>query len=300
MRPVPRPPVAVVLERLRHQMARARPVADRAGLRGAVAGARAEAARAPGDRPSPAVRVETDVGPLLLPAGDRVMLPLISRDGYWEREEGEQLRALLRPGMAFVDVGAHVGYMSLLMAQAVGPAGWGVALEPAPGNLPLLRANLAANQVANVAVLPVAAWHTTGRVPFSLSAFNTGDNRAFVVPGTEALEVAAVALDDVLPRRARIDVVKVDAQGTDHHAIAGMERSLRASRSVLVVEYWPPGIVESGEDPLVVLAYYRDFGYRIRVVGQDHTGPEPSLQSIVDLCAARPTEFCNLLLRPGW
>lgn len=269
-------------------------------MRGAVARVRDEAVRPEPDRPAPGVRLETDVGPLLLPDGDRVMLPLIGRDGFWEQEESEQLRALLRPGMAFVDIGAHVGYMSLLCSQAVGPTGWGVAVEPSPANLRLLRANLAANQAANVAVLPVAAWHSHGTVPLSLSEFNTGDNRAFVVPGTEVLEVRAVALDDLLPAGARVDVVKVDAQGTDHLAIRGMERTLRASRSVLVVEFWPPGIIELGEDPLDVLAYYRNLGFELRVVGDDHAGPEPSLQYVVDLCAARPTEFCNVLLRPAW
>ena len=255
-------------------------------------------------RRSPALppheRLETDVGSLLLPAHDQVMRPLIGRDGLWEQEESEQLRALLRPAMSFVDIGAHVGYMSLLAAGVVGPRGSGFAVEPAPGNLPLLRANLAANGVTNVEVIAAAAWSEPGRVAFSLSPANTGDNRAFAVAGAEVLEVPAVALDDVLPDDRAYEVVKVDAQGTDQRAIAGMERTLRRSRSVLVVEFWPPGITEFGDDPLEVLAYYRDLGFDVRVVGEAQDGPPISLPWVVELCAARPTEFCNLVLRPAW
>ncbi|MEO6121323.1 MAG: FkbM family methyltransferase [Acidimicrobiales bacterium] len=248
----------------------------------------------------PHERFETDVGPLLLPAHDQVMRVLIGRDGLWEQEESEQLRALLRPGMSFVDIGAHVGYMSLLGARAVGPSGQGEAVEPAPGNLPLLRANLKANGVTNVSVIAAAAWSCAATLPFSLSPANTGDNRAFAVSGTEMIEVPAVALDEVLPPDRTFEVVKVDAQGTDQRAIAGMEKTLRRSRSVLVVEFWPPGITEFGDSPLEVLAYYRDLGFDLRVVGEAQDGTPISLPWVIELCAARPTEFCNLVLRPTW
>jgi len=220
----------------------------------------------------PAVRVETDVGPLLVHAHDRVIHAVLAETGVWEKEEADQLRALLAPGMAFVDIGAHVGYMTLVAAEAVGPSGWGVAVEPAPGNFELLRANLASAGVSGVCALPVAAWSETGRVPFSLSDVNTGDHRAYARPDSEMLDVLAFALDDVLPPDVNIDVVKVDAQGTDHRAIRGMARMLARCRPVLVVEYWPPGIEELGDDPREVLQYYRDLGYEITVLGNEAVG----------------------------
>lgn len=76
------------------------------------------------------VEAETDIGPLLLHAGDEVMTPLISAQGTWEAEEAAWLRRVLRPGMSVVDVGANVGYFAVLMAQIVGPTGAVVAVEP--------------------------------------------------------------------------------------------------------------------------------------------------------------------------
>jgi hypothetical protein len=93
-------------------------------------------------------------------------------------------------------------------------------------------------------------------------------------------------------------VVKVDAQGTDHLALQGMARTLARCRPVLLVEYWPPGITELGDDPLAVLAQYREMGFGVSVLGNDDIGPESSAGEILDAAVASPGSFCNLVLRP--
>ena len=136
--------------------------------------------------PAPAaVRLDTSVGTLLVAAHDRVMLPLLRDEGWWEDPECDQLRALLTPGMTFVDIGAHVGFMTLLGARAVGPAGRVLSVEAAPSNFALLRANIMNNGLANVEAIPAAALDRTGTVTLSLSEFNTGDHRAYAVPSTD-------------------------------------------------------------------------------------------------------------------
>jgi FkbM family methyltransferase len=247
----------------------------------------------PDRQPRRAVRVETDVGPLLLPEHDRVIHHMLRDTGVWEKEEADALRAMLAPGMTFVDIGAHVGYMSLVAAGAVGPTGRGIALEPAPGNFELLQANLARNGASHVVAIPAAAWKETGPVTFSLDEFNTGDHRAYARPGGESLEVPAYALDDVIPEDLHIDVVKVDAQGTDHLALQGMAKTLARSRPTLLVEYWPLGISELGDDPLGVLGVYRDMGFAISVLGAGDPG---SLEGIVEVAHASAGGFCNLVL----
>lgn len=250
----------------------------------------------PDGQPRRAVRVETDVGPLLLPEHDRVIHHMLRDTGVWEREESDALRSMLVPGMTFVDIGAHVGYMSLVAAGAVGPTGRGIALEPAPGNFELLQANLAGNGASQVVAIPAAAWKETGPVTFTLDEFNTGDHRAYARPAGETMEVAGYALDDVIPDDLQIDVVKVDAQGTDHLALQGMAKTLARCRPVLLVEYWPLGISELGDDPLAVLAIYRDMGFSISVLGAGDPG---SLEGIVAVANASPGGFCNLILRTG-
>jgi FkbM family methyltransferase len=245
-----------------------------------------------------AVRLDTSVGPLLVADHDRVMLPLLRDEGWWEDDECDQLRALLEPGMTFVDIGAHVGFMTLLGSRVVGPAGRVLSVEPAPTNFALLRANILNNGLANVEAMQAAALDRTGTVKLSISPFNTGDHRAYPVPSTDTVEVTALALDDVIPADVVVDVVKVDAQGTDHRAILGMRRTLARSRSVLLVEFWPPGIAEAGEDPLDVLSVYRDLGYQVRVLGGAIDGPPPQPEQIIEAGLAAPGGFCSLVLRP--
>ena len=271
------------------------PATDAAGWRARLS---ARPARADG-QPRRAVQVQSDVGPLLVSEHDRVIHHVLRDTGVWEREEADALRSLLAPGMTFVDIGAHVGYMSLVAAGAVGPTGRGIALEPAPGNFELLQANLLRNGASNVVAIPAAAWWTTGPVAFSLDEFNTGDHRAYARAGSESLEVQGYALDDVIPDELTVHVVKVDAQGTDHLAIRGMARTLARCRPTLVVEYWPPGIAELGDDPLAVLGGYRALGFEIAVLGVDQVGPQTSLEHILEVALASHGSFCNLLLRPA-
>jgi len=258
-----------------------------------------EPAEVPAAPPTP-VRVETDVGVLLFPPHDRLMPPLIAdQHGRWEIEESDQLRALLSPGMTFVDVGAHVGYMTLLGARAVGPEGRVIAVEASPENVELLRANVAANRASNVDIVAAAASDRSGHLTLSLSPWNSGDNRAYPVPEMERIDVPAVRLDDVMPVDVHVDVVKLDTQGTDHRAVRGMEATLARCRPVLVVEFWPPTITESGDDPLAVLAQYAAMGFEVRVLGQPEGGPAPSPADVVRAALTSHGEFCTLILRPA-
>ena len=245
------------------------------------------------------VRVDSDVGPLLFQAHDQLMAPMIARTGRWEVEEADALRDLLRPGMTFLDVGAHVGYMTLLGARAVGPTGRVIAVEAAPANAALLRANLAANGITNVEVIEAAASDRDGRVVLSQSPWNTGDNRAYPVPTMALVDVPAVRLDGVVDPSIRVDVVKVDTQGTDHRAIRGMQALLARSRPVLVVEFWPHGIVEGGDDPPTVLSLYGAMGFDVRFLGEPVDGPARSPQEMVAEVPLTQGDFRTLVLRPG-
>jgi len=246
------------------------------------------------------VPVKTDVGTLLFQAHDRLMMPLITaQHGRWEVAESDQLRALLRPGMTFLDVGAHVGYMTLLGVRAVGPSGRVIAVEASPANVALLRRNLKANGAADVEVVAAAASDRSGILGLSLSPWNTGDNRAYAVPEMPVVEVRAVRLDDVLAADVHIDVVKLDTQGTDHRAVRGMAATIARCRPVLVVEFWPLGIAESGDDPLAVVDQYTAMGLEVRVLGESERGRTLTPQQVVDAARARHGELCTLVLRPA-
>src|SRR2546421_6110753 len=81
----------------------------------------------------------------------------------------------------------------------------------------------------------------------------------------------------------RVDVVKIDVQGTDHVAVEGMTRTIERWQPTILVEFWPIGIEEFGHDPLNVLALYRDMGYRIAILEEPAVSDGMALELIVDI-----------------
>jgi FkbM family methyltransferase len=215
---------------------------------------------------SPAIEVETVVGPLLYPAWDRVVAPALRRGQIWELAETRFLHATLRRGQTFVDVGAHVGYFTVLASKIVGSGGRVFAVEPAPENVELLRLNLTRNECTNVVVLPVAAAAAPGRATLELDEENSGGHR-LLPPNTAGTPVECVRLDDVIP--ASPDVVKVDAQGYDHEVVDGLERLLAGNpRMTVLVELSPGELAHRDVDPASVLDRYVAEGFAISTLDE--------------------------------
>jgi FkbM family methyltransferase len=162
-------------------------------------------------------------------------------------------------GATCVEIGANIGTTTLPMVLQHG-ARLCIALEPAPANLSLLRANLAANGVGpdQVRVISVAASDRPGTVDMELSPSNSGDNRVRRHGGPAAHErelygekqrpvisVPAARIDDILAEQnvnpADVGLAWIDTQGHEGHVLAGAPRLL-ASAAPIVIEYWPYGL----------------------------------------------------------
>ncbi|GGS18563.1 FkbM family methyltransferase [Actinokineospora fastidiosa] len=243
--------------------------------------------------------VVCDAGALLVP-NDTVVRPWLVHNRSWESAEGRLLASLAGRGV-FLDIGAHVGYHTLrVLGHAENVAG-AIAVEANPDTAELLRRNVAVNtDPALVTVLACAAWDSTGEaVLVQADAGNSGDHR--VRADGAGVRVPAVRLGD-LPevRDAVIGLVKVDLQGRDHRALAGLADVLRRDRPDVLCEYCPEAIEELGDDPIEVLAGYRALGFRPVVV--DESGPgQVAVRGDADLVAlAREAEsgFVTLWLRP--
>jgi FkbM family methyltransferase len=220
----------------------------------------------------PNARVMTEVGTLSVHLHDEVITPHLRMHGSWDPADCRLLQRHLSPGGAAVDVGANIGYMTLVAAQAVGPTGSVVAVEPHPDNLALLRENLMRNGVADrVQVVGAAAWDSCGSVELSECGENTGDHRVDTLQTQRrVLNVEAVRLDDIISDDRRVDVIKLDTQATEHRALKGAVGLLARDRPVVLCEYWPHGLRDRGEDPLAVLALFRQLGYDIEVPDEPH------------------------------
>ena len=240
--------------------------------------------------------VKTDAGEFWMSADDEVMRPYMLRRGAWEESERDLLGRLLRPGARFLDVGANVGYFSVFAAKAA-PGVQVDSVEPHPEIVPVLRMNLWANQV-HANVWPVALDSKTSVLPIASAPMNPGDSRVARPHQADRyhMVVPAVTADELFRGRT-FDVVKIDVQGWEWDVVLGMQRIIRESRDiVLVVEFFPSGLRDAGDEPYDLLRRYRELGFDV-VTERDGALGRAADGEIVELCdTAGPTGQVNLML----
>lgn len=139
--------------------------------------------------------------------------------GVWEPNNTAAFGEILRPGDVFVDVGANIGYYSLLASRMVGDDGAVVSIEASPAIFDQLGENLEANRVGNVRTVNVAVSDEPGELTlYGGSKWNRGSSST--LPGvlrTEEAVVRAAPLDEILTddERARVRLVKIDIEGAE-------------------------------------------------------------------------------------
>jgi FkbM family methyltransferase len=235
----------------------------------------------------------TDAGPIWIPASDGVMRPFLDETGTWEPEEGELLGQFFRPGLRFLDVGANVGYFSLLVAAQC-PGAVIHAFEPHPLTSQVLALN-AWSSGADITPHALALSAGDRVLALTTAESNLGDTRTRA-NGSGTMLSPAAALDEVLPD-AVFDLVKIDVQGFETEVVGGMAGMLaRSPGAVIVAEFMPSALRERGLDPLEVLRGYKELGLSVRT----HVGRELSQMKPVDVVrtcdGAGPDGQVNLLL----
>ena len=213
---------------------------------------------------------------MLVDTTDAMVSPWLVLDGLWDSHVTDWLQHTLEPGQVFVDVGANIGYFTLLGGTLVGPEGRVVAVEAHPRLAELLRRNVIINGLhRSVTTVAGAAWSESTDLKLHLRQ-NFASNSSLGSAGAEALarlgdseeivEVRAMALDDLLADVPRVDVIKVDVEGAEVHVFTGLARTLDANRDITIMFEWSPEqITGVGDDPgdLVALLEGHGFGFRL-------------------------------------
>lgn len=177
-----------------------------------------------------------------------VMLPetvsvQIATDSYFEKHETLTLLKLLRPGMTFFDIGAHVGYFSLLASHLVGDGGQVHSFEPTPRTFRMLAEN--AKRHANITVNSLAVYSHSDELVFNdFGAAGFAFNSFFParVPGGNAVpevrhRIQTISIDEYVTKTgARPDVIKIDAESAEYQIIDGMKNTLKNCRPFFLME----------------------------------------------------------------
>lgn len=194
-----------------------------------------------------------------LPASRGKVLRILN--GSYEREQTRLFREHLRPGDTVLDVGAHVGYYTLLSSVLVGERGAVWAFEPNPRNAAFLRRHVELNRRGNVQVEQAAVSSAEGTARFD---FGTGSGTGHLAE-QGALEVRTVRLDDFCRKHAlRPSAVKIDVEGAEMEVLAGGEETIRRDRPTIFLS------THGAEVHRRCLAWLRERGYALRpIVGDE-------------------------------
>ena len=139
--------------------------------------------------------------------------------GIWEPHISAFVADRLRPGDAFCDIGANIGYYSLLASRAVGPRGVVIAVDPSPPIFAILLENLAFNGARNVRTVQAAVAAQAGKIAlYRGPSWNSGMTTTLAEHGFKATdEVDALPLEEILrpDEIARLRLIKIDVEGAE-------------------------------------------------------------------------------------
>jgi FkbM family methyltransferase len=184
----------------------------------------------------------------------------LRKSAVYEPRMTAYVKKSVRPGMTAVDVGAHIGYYTTLLARLVGPAGAVYAFEPEPENANRLRLN--AEAYPGVRIFPCAVSDHSGMARLYLSKGNSGDHRLFEIDGRAPLEVPVVALDEMPELKDKvIDFLKIDAQGSETKILRGARTLLaRSPRLKGIIEVAPIHLRQAGSSVAELLDLCAELG----------------------------------------
>ena len=199
-------------------------------------------------------------------SGLSLYLDLSQEKDYWlgtyEPDLQRAIQELVQSGQTAYDVGANVGYVTLLLARQVGRQGAVIAFEPFPANVERLKQNLSAHaDLARMEVVAAAVVEAAQTVSFLVGA--SDDTGRVVASAAEApspgnlLAVRGVALDELVFEQGYPppQVVKIDIEGGEVAALRGMRRLLHQVRPLVLLETHTQACTEAAWQLLTQAGY---------------------------------------------
>lgn len=195
---------------------------------------------------------------------------------HWDPIVEQTLNVCLQPGDVFLDVGANIGYFSLLGSQRVGDGGQVVSFEPSIRALSKLTTHLCINDCSNVTVCSQAMGETagTGQLNWAPASNIGGSTIARGTPSQGHSERIAIrTLDKVCSEMKLVpSFIKLDVEGFELFALRGARQTLAKHHPVVVCELTNAFLEDHGHSGAEMLRFMRDLGYHAWLIRLDGEG----------------------------
>jgi FkbM family methyltransferase len=221
----------------------------------------------------------------------------------WEELTTRLFEEAIKEGNVILDLGANIGYFTLLAARLTGEKGRVYSFEPEPTNYSLLLKNIELNGYDNVVAMQKVVTDIAGKVKLFIDSKDTGAHSIFR-PGTsrEYIEVESVVPDEFFKDKEHsIDVVKMDVEGAEASVLKGMERIIKENEKLVIfMEFYPGAIKRAGSSPEeFARKLIEDYRFSVLAIGEYTTDKKylkiNSVDELMKLCKGGKT--ANLLLK---
>ena len=206
---------------------------------------------------------------------DEILSRSVVYDKVWEPATSKLIKDVIHSGDTGIDLGANIGYFTILMANLVGSSGKIFSFEPAPLNFKILQKNVQQNHLENVVLEQSAVGDTDGKIKLYLSNTNSGWHKVFPTQfidyevSEKNIDVNICSLDKVFANK-KIDFIKMDVEGYEWNAIRGGKRIFEENHDIkLIFEFFPMALRANGVKPDSILKYLLDVGFHIYVIDEN-------------------------------
>lgn len=198
--------------------------------------------------------------------------------GTYEPELREIFRSVLPVGGVAVDVGANVGWHTLLMAKLVGKSGRVIAAEANPSVRMRLVENLSINRFRNTDVIPYAISDIQGTVEFfgpEAGDASSGDGHVVINAATNEqfsllrVETRPIDILDAIAQIQRLDLIKIDVEGYEWPVLLGAEQTIKKFRPHIIFEFNLDYISRGAGTIQLFTEFFQRHRYRLFAIGRN-------------------------------
>jgi FkbM family methyltransferase len=202
---------------------------------------------------------------------DQFLLDHFTRGACYEPEVTWPMVRILQEGDTAIDVGANIGFFTLIMSRLVGPTGKVIAYEPGESNIEHLKLHLAMNDITNVKVIEQPAWCREEEVTFYINRDDRSSN-ALCDPGNFpaneqsranpfTIKMQAATLDATPVMTTYPKLIKIDTEGAEQKVLEGAALLLQHPVPYILCELNPFGIPQFGDSIEGLREFMREYGY---------------------------------------
>jgi len=230
-----------------------------------------------------------------------------------EKATTNLFKRVVKKDDTIVDLGANIGYFTLLAAKLVGPGGKVYAFEPEPKNYSYLKKNIELNNYNHVSAFQKAVSDKNGKTKLYICDYDTGHHTINKYDGVEAysrgrktgehfIEIEMITLDEFFKNKEEsIDVIKMDVEGAEALVLTGMDKLLRENKKIkMFVEFFPLLIEKMGNSPQeFIRKLLEDYNFSIFVIPDDYNslkGEMIEINGVDEIMSLRKNEADHINL----